>query len=146
MNRVGELDRDAMECGDPETAWHETIKHFRWRAQCEAGIARDLRQTASAAKQDADEHSERAAGFLQLASAMERAPVTFAAHPLAEMVRLDEEMGLYDTDEKVPPAIAIEARSGETGTGSTEGESAGRKASPDTAHPSPQNTDGDSHG
>jgi hypothetical protein len=24
-------------------------------------------------------------------------------HPLARMVRIDEELGLYDTDEKVPP-------------------------------------------
>jgi hypothetical protein len=31
-------------------------------------------------------------------------------HPLAQMVRLDEELGLYDTDERVPPAQGTEAQ------------------------------------
>lgn len=77
--KVGELNRDAMEFGDPEDAWSETIKFFR-RANCESGIARELRQTADAAATDADIHAVRAQGFTHLADAMERAPV-FAADP-----------------------------------------------------------------
>jgi hypothetical protein len=70
---------DVLECGNPQQVWTVAIAYLEGRAQQSDDIGESLRRDAKDALKQADEHFAAAQEFHNLALAMRRAPITFAA-------------------------------------------------------------------
>lgn len=88
MSKVGELDRDIMDCGGPQETWQEMVRHLKWRAANSRGLSRDAEKSAKDMAEDAEYFAEQATEFDALADALGRANITFPAivdtHRMAE--------------------------------------------------------------
>jgi hypothetical protein len=68
-----------LDLGEPEQAWACAVDRFREEARINKQCADQCRRAAEDATKQAEQHARRAEEFANLANAIERAPIAFAA-------------------------------------------------------------------
>jgi hypothetical protein len=68
-----------LDLGEPEQAWACAVDRFREEARINKQCADQWRRTVEDATKQAEQHARRAEEFANLANAIERAPIAFAA-------------------------------------------------------------------